>query len=145
MQIITPFLAATLVMLGVGTPVLAADNATKTSTVTAQRPVVHNLDASSAQKLVNDSKVIVLDVRTPKEFREGHIKGATNLNFNAKAFDQELGKLDKSRPYLVHCAVGGRSSKAVKTMQELGFTNIYHLETGMKGWEKAGQPTVKSD
>lgn len=143
MQIITLLLAATFVVFAGGTPAIAADTATKNSAAVAQKPVVHQVDAAAAEKLVNDSKVIVLDVRTPKEFREGHIQGATNLNFNAKSFDKELGTLDKSRPYLVHCAAGGRSSKAVKTMQELGFTNIYHLEPGMKGWEKAGKPTVK--
>ena len=54
-------------------------------------------------------KVVVLDVRTPKEFKEGHIPGATNIDFTTPDFEKRIGKLDKSKTYLVHCASGGRS------------------------------------
>ena len=143
MKIKTPILlaAAFLALLGASTAIPADSTTLKPSA--ASKAVIREVDPAAAEKLVSDSKVVVLDVRTPKEFREGHIKGATNLNFYARTFEQELAALDKSRPYLVHCAVGGRSSKAVKKMEQLGFTNIYHLEPGMKGWEKAGKPTVK--
>lgn len=143
MQINTPILlAAAWFALSSASTAVSADSTTL-KPAAAPKAVIREVDPAAAEKLLSDSKAIVLDVRTPKEFREGHIKGATNLNFNARSFEQELATFDKSRPYLVHCAVGGRSSKAVKKMEQLGFTNIYHLESGMKGWEKAGKPAVK--
>ena len=108
-----------------------------------RKSAVKDISVSEAEKLVQVTNVVVLDVRTPKEFKEGHIRGATNVNFYDRSFSAQLQSLDKSRPYLVHCAVGGRSGKAVKTMQELGFTNLYHMDAGMKGWENAKKPVVR--
>ncbi len=109
----------------------------------ARKSAIKDVSVAEAEKLVQQTNVVVLDVRTPKEFKDGHIRGATNVNFYESSFRSQLQALDKSKPYLVHCAVGGRSGKAVKTMQELGFTNIYHLEAGMKGWENAKKPVVR--
>lgn len=136
----------TLILIGVClstllvTPAPAADGKTLASK-TEQR--VKDVTVAEAEKLVQNTNVVVLDVRTPGEFKEGHIHGATNVNFYDRSFREALQGLDKSRPYVVHCAVGGRSSKAVKTMEDLGFTNIFHLEAGIKGWEKARKPVER--
>ena len=131
-----------LVALGVwvnGTlPMRAAD-----APAVARKSALKGVSVSEAEKLAQNTNVVVLDVRTPREFKAGHIRGATNVNFYDRSFRAQLQSLDKSRPYLVHCAVGGRSGKAVKTMQEIGFTNVYHLEAGMKGWENAKKPVVR--
>lgn len=103
-----------------------------------------NIEVPEAEKLLKENKsVVVLDVRTPDEFKGGHIKGAKNVDFNSADFQKKLRSLDKKQPYLVHCASGGRSSKAREVMKGLGFESIYHLEGGMKAWEKAGKPVVK--
>ena len=68
------------------------------------------------------------------------IAGATNLDFYAKDFESKLDTLDKEKPYLVHCAAGGRSAKTRDLMQKHQFQTIYHLEGGFKAWEKAGKP-----
>ena len=119
------------------------DAADKPKAAARQPAAIKDVSVAEAARLARDTNVVVLDVRTPREFKAGHIAGATNLNFNDRSFHNQLGALDKTRPYLVHCAVGGRSGQAVKTMQSMGFTNIFHLEAGMKGWEKEGQPVVK--
>lgn len=107
---------------------------------TDQKVFVKNIGANEAEKLLKENKkVVVLDVRTPKEFSAGHIAGATNINFNAADFEKKLAALDKSQPYLVHCAVGGRSAKARELMKTQQFKSIYHLEGGIKAWEKAGK------
>ena len=93
--------------------------------------------------MIASKKVVVLDVRTPAEFARGHIAGATNLDFHAPDFRSKLEKLDKNRPYLVHCAVGGRSAQACKMMNQLDFKSLYDLKGGMTAWEKAGQPVEK--
>ncbi|MBI3853996.1 MAG: rhodanese-like domain-containing protein [Verrucomicrobia bacterium] len=109
-----------------------------------QKVSVKNLDANEAEKLLKENKkVVVLDVRTPKEFSAGHIAGATNINFFDTDFAKKLAALDKSQPYLVHCAVGGRSAKARELMKTQQFRTIYHLEGGIKAWEKAGKPVER--
>jgi phage shock protein E len=105
-----------------------------------KKQAVVNLDVAQAEKLLNTAKeVVVLDVRTPKEFNAGHIHGATNVDFQADDFEQKLAKLDKNKSYLVHCAVGGRSAKARDKMKEMNFKSIFHLDGGIKAWEKAGK------
>jgi 3-mercaptopyruvate sulfurtransferase SseA len=65
---------------------------------TDQKVSVKNIDANEAEKLLQENKkVVVLDVRTPREFSAGHIAGATNINFNGADFEKKLGELDKSQ------------------------------------------------
>jgi rhodanese-related sulfurtransferase len=94
-------------------------------------------------KLRANKEAVVLDVRTEKEFKAGHIPGALNVDFKAADFDQQVGKLDKNKTYLVHCAGGVRSASASKKMEAAGFKSIYDLAPGFKGWEKAGKPVEK--
>ena len=102
-----------------------------------------NVGVDQFDKLRQQTNAVVLDVRTPKEFAAGHIPGAVNLDWNAADFGKKVAELDKSKTYLVHCAVGGRSAKASDKMTALQFTAVYNLEGGMKAWEKAGKPVEK--
>ena len=102
-----------------------------------------NIGVDQFDKLRQQTNAVVLDVRTPKEFTAGHIPGAVNIDWNAADFASKAGTLDKSKTYLVHCAVGGRSAKASDKMTALQFTNVYNLEGGMKAWENAGKPVEK--
>jgi rhodanese-related sulfurtransferase len=107
----------------------------------AQEKVKH-VNAEEAAKLVQEGKVTVLDVRTEDEFKEGHIKGAKNVDFNAEDFAKKAAQVDKSKPVLVHCQAGGRSTKSLPTLEKLGF-EIYHLDGGFSAWEDAGKPVEK--
>ncbi len=102
-----------------------------------------HVKAEEAAKLVADGTVTVVDVRTPDEYKEGHIKGAQNIDIASKDFEDQLGKLDKSKPVLVHCQAGGRSTRSLKTFEELGFKDVIHLDEGFGGWEAAGKPVEK--
>ena len=106
-----------------------------------------DLSAAEAQDyLLTHPDVVVLDVRTPDEFQAGHIKTAANVNLYDSHFINHLAKLDRSKTYVVHCAVGlpnGRSRKAVALMDSLGFNQIHHLNGGFSAWQQAGQPVVK--
>jgi rhodanese-related sulfurtransferase len=104
---------------------------------------VTHVKAPEAAKLVQEKKVAVLDVRTPEEFKEGHIEGAKNVDFKAADFADKLKSLDKSQPYLVHCRAGGRSTGSLEVLKELGFEKIFHLDEGIMGWEEANLPVVK--
>ena len=50
---------------------------------------------------------MILDVRTAEEYSGGHIEGSTNIDVKSESFKEEVGKLDKSKTYLVHCRTGG--------------------------------------
>lgn len=105
---------------------------------------VEHVDATKAADLLSaKTNIVVLDVRTPREFKGGHIAGATNINFNADNFSKSLEKLDRNKTYLVHCAAGGRSTKSLDVLRKLGFRSIVHLDGGFSAWEAAGKPVVK--
>jgi rhodanese-related sulfurtransferase len=95
------------------------------------------------EKLAREPETVVLDVRSPKEYEAGHVKNAVLVNFNAKDFDEQIKKLDKSKTYAVYCAVGGRSAKACDKLDVLTFAKVYNLTGGIKAWEKAGKPVEK--
>lgn len=112
------------------------------SSLTAADPVDVSVD-KAAELLASDEKVTVLDVRTAEEYAEGHLEGAVNADFTGDDFEARVAKLDPTKPYLVHCAAGGRSGKSMKIFKKLKFTKIYHLEDGYNGWTDAGKPVVK--
>lgn len=111
---------------------------------TAQVAAPKNISVDDAEKLLkSDSKIIVLDVRTADEFKDGHIPGARNLDFFSDDFAKQIAALDKSKTYLVHCAAGGRSAKACKVFEKEQLPSVYHLNEGFNAWEKAGKPVEK--
>lgn len=83
---------------------------------------------------------VLLDVRTPGEYKKGFIKGARLLDIFSDNFDTELNKLDRNATYYVYCASGGRSAECAEKMQDLGFKHVYDLDGGMGAWRNAGLP-----
>ncbi len=96
----------------------------------------HNVDVSQFKAFEKQEKHLLLDVRTPNEYKQGHIEGAKNLDYFDKGFKTELGKLDKSIPVYVYCRSGGRSAKAMQIMKEMGFESIYNLKGGYLAWSQ---------
>ena len=90
----------------------------------------------SAKFLYENPKVVVLDIRTPAEFNQGHIPNALNIDYKADNFEMELGKLDRNTTYLMHCRSGRRSSNSFDTFKKLGFKNIVHIDDGILGWKE---------
>lgn len=109
--------------------------AKKAETTTA----ITNLNSQEAKNiLMQQPRIAILDVRTTPEFVGGHLQNATNLDYKDANFKTQLAGLDKTKPYLVYCAAGGRSSKAVTLMQEMGFQQIYNATEGFPELEKVG-------
>ncbi|MCS7197215.1 MAG: rhodanese-like domain-containing protein [Candidatus Bipolaricaulota bacterium] len=108
--------------------------------------VFRQISATEAHTLIrthkNDPDFIVLDVRTPEEFAQGHLPGKTpmNLDFYAPDFREQLTRLDRKKTYLVYCLTGSRSEETVQIMKELGFHRIYDLKGGIVAWRSAGLP-----
>ncbi len=84
----------------------------------------------------------ILDVRTGEEVAEGVIGEVEHLNYLSDGFENEVQRLDKERPVLVYCKIGGRSEKAANLMLEKGFERVYHLDGGIDQWKAQGQPVV---
>ncbi|MEO5601527.1 MAG: rhodanese-like domain-containing protein [Cyclobacteriaceae bacterium] len=93
-----------------------------------------------AQKMNSSKDKIVLDVRTPAEFRQGHLAGATLIDVLESDFTAKVQQLDKSKPLFVYCASGIRSEEAVEILHRLGYREIYELEGGFQEWASAGKP-----
>jgi rhodanese-related sulfurtransferase len=104
---------------------------------------IRHVDPAAAKQLIDEKQVVILDIRTPEEFKAGHLAGATNLNFKATDFAQQLDRLNKDQAYLVHCASGRRSTASLETFKKLQFKSVAHLDGGMIAWEKAGKAVVK--
>ena len=103
-----------------------------------------NVTPDQAEKLLKEKKdIVVLDVRTPEEFKSGHIAGAKNVDFQSEDFKKQVAALDKSKTYLVHCAAGGRSSRALEVLDKDKFSHVYHMNGGFSAWKEAGKPVAK--
>lgn len=82
----------------------------------------------------------LIDVRTPKEFEEGHIDGAKNIDFLADDFLQNFTEeVDKDKPVYLYCRSGNRSAKASEKLKAAGYKNIIDLEGGYKAWSAVKQ------
>ena len=79
-------------------------------------------------------QIKIIDVRTPKEFNQGHIENAININFKSSNFIKSISKLNKDTSFLIYCKSGNRSGKAAKIMDSIGFYKIYDLKGGFINW-----------
>lgn len=108
---------------------------------------VETLSPKEASVLIRENgssgDFVLLDVRTPKEYKDGHIAGAVLIDYTAASFKEELGRLDPGKTYLVYCRTGNRSGKAISLMRELGFRKVLHLSGGITKWKEEGLPTVR--
>ena len=78
--------------------------------------------------------VQLVDVRTAKDRVDGFIKNSQNIDFNSPTFDQDIEKLDKTKPVILYCRTGSRSRKCAKKLKEAGFVQIYDLKGGITQW-----------
>lgn len=95
------------------------------------------------EKLSKEANTVILDVRHPNEYAAGHIKGTVLINYKDPQFQEKVKQLDRTKTYLVYCAVGVRGTWACEKMAKLDFPKLYNLEGGLKAWEKAGKPVEK--
>ncbi len=92
---------------------------------------------------LNNPDFVIMDVRTPQEYAEMHLPGATNTDYRAENFKDELEKMNKEKSYLIYCRTGVRSSEAYKIMTTIGFNKVYNLQGGITKWMEEGNPVVK--
>lgn len=88
--------------------------------------------------LVEQKDVQLVDVRSSSEYQDGHIAFAQNIDFNSPTFDEDILKLDKSKPVILYCKSGGRSARCSKKLLAAGFIKIYELKGGITQWRYKG-------
>ncbi|WP_159022925.1 rhodanese-like domain-containing protein [Formosa sp. L2A11] len=99
-----------------------------------QNKAITVLSADDFKTAISSKKVQLIDVRTPGEFKSGHIKGAKNIDSFSLNFKTEIEKLDKNNPVYVYCRSGARSKQSAKKLSAAGFTEIYDLKNGILGY-----------
>ena len=100
----------------------------------------NNLTVGNFEKGVREKNIQVLDVRTPFEFKSGHLKNAILADWtNQEAFIEKVRLLDKSKTVYIYCQSGGRSAQATTWLIKNGF-KVYNLDGGIAAWTKAGKP-----
>jgi glyoxylase-like metal-dependent hydrolase (beta-lactamase superfamily II)/rhodanese-related sulfurtransferase len=86
----------------------------------------------------NEDRPVVLDVREPWEFHQGHVPGAVSIPLGQLAY--KVGELDLDRPVAVICETGHRSQSAAALLGQKNFKKIYNVATGTSGWARQGFP-----
>ena len=122
-----PLVAAALILVGTQFTQVSVDQA---------KELIH--------KHGGTAEFVILDVRTPEEFAEGHLTRAVNVNLMAPDFERWLGAMDRVKTYLVYCRTGNRSARAIQAMERLGFQSVYHMSEGIVGWQKKAFPLSRS-
>jgi len=104
------------------------------------------IDATSfKERMEKTTEKIILDVRTPEEFKEGALAGANNLNIYDADFEQKVNQLDHSKTIFVYCKAGGRSSNAVSILSKNGFKSIVELKGGLMAWNNQNLPLANAN
>ena len=107
---------------------------------------VENVSATSFNEMIQkDANAQLIDIRTPGEFKAGHIKNAKSVNFYDPSFAKNIEalKLDKNQAIYVYCRSGHRSGNSLRIFKSLGFSHIVNLAYGINDWFRSGLPVER--
>lgn len=104
---------------------------------------IKNLSGKEAAEILKDTSIFILDVRTPAEYQEGRIPGAVLIPVYELADRAKELEAYKNKPLFVYCRSGNRSIVAIQILTKQGFTNLLHLNKGIKSWINEGLPVEK--
>ena len=102
--------------------------------------VYEKTDILSLDKILNDTDIIILDVRTSEEINAGYIPNSTFIDYYDKNFENKINLIDPSKKIYTLCKSGGRSVKASEILSKNGFRNVYNLEGGFMRWKANKMP-----
>lgn len=90
-----------------------------------------------------DRNLVILDVRTPEEFAQGHVPGAKNIPHDQ--LPNRIAELmgDKNKEIVLYCRSGRRAGMAAETLKANGFDKLLHLEGDIQKWTEANRPLEK--
>ena len=98
---------------------------------------------AQAKEKMKKKDVVVVDVRTPQEWNQGHLKDAVHNDVFAEDFDDKVRKMKPSTTYIVYCKSGGRSSMAIDKMKKAGLKRVHNMLGGYLEWVAMGYPVVR--
>ncbi|MBK9175972.1 MAG: rhodanese-like domain-containing protein [Flavobacteriales bacterium] len=100
------------------------------------------LSPAAFKAAIAEGSAILVDVRTPKEYVNGHIEGSVNIDWTSNDYEAAFAKLDPKTPVLLYCHGGGRSEQALEYLVEKGL-KARHLKGGFMAWREAGNAVVR--
>jgi rhodanese-related sulfurtransferase len=100
--------------------------------------------ADLKKKLQTKESIVLLDTRTPSEYKVSHIKGARFIDYNNFNLES-LNDIPKSASIIVYCSVGYRSEKIGEKLQNAGYTNVLNLYGGIFKWVNDGMPVYNRE
>jgi len=109
----------------------------------ARQVVPEEGPAEVAKRLETGDKLVLIDVRDPDEYRDGHLEAASNISRGFLEFRVGTAVSDPSTPIVLYCQTGLRSMLAAKALRELGYSNVINLQGGYQKWVQSGLPTVR--
>ncbi|MGF6493685.1 phage shock protein E [Luteibacter sp. 621] len=95
-----------------------------------------------AGRMASHDAPALLDVRTPAEYREGHLAGALNVPVDEVAARNGALGVKRDQELVIYCKSGKRAARARDTLQSLGYTNVHLLEGSADAWRADGRPLV---
>ena len=96
------------------------------------------ITAPELKQLMTEDKVILVDVRSPKEFRKRHLPNAVNIDFYDEDFEENWKRLHQDRTCVLYCNHGEKSELALTFLASICDSPVYHLKGGIKAWKKCG-------
>ncbi len=106
---------------------------------------VREVSVDDALLRMRESRATLVDVREESEWEAGHARGAMHLGKGLIERDIEKAIPDKAKGVILYCGGGFRSALATRSLQEMGYTNVWSLSGGWKAWESGGAPVEKED
>lgn len=111
---------------------------------------IENLTPQQVSDQLKNGDSVLIDIRDGEELKQtGRIDGSVHASRGMLEFyaDPSLPyhkpEFNKEKKIILHCASGGRSALAAKTLKEMGYENVAHLDGGIKAWKEAGLPIVE--
>ncbi len=96
---------------------------------------IHIVTTEFYKEILEQDSIQLVDVRTPKEYANGTLPGAVNMDFlDEKKFRKSLDKLNREEPIYIFCQSGNRSGKSQLILKEMGFKEIYDMKGGYSQW-----------
>ena len=132
-----------IITLAVSTVCWAQDDENMSS---VQKSPDGNITVEEAKTMIaenlNNPEFLLIDVRTPDEYKSGHIENSLLIDFKTDDFKDKISKLDRSKKILLICRSGKRSGLAKSLMEDIGFTEVYNMIGGIIEWTQKGYTLV---
>ncbi len=110
--------------------------------ITACSGAVH-ISPGELKTAMEGGKAVLVDIRSPDKYADGHIKGSINIDYHPATFLREMARFEKEREIILYCGTGLKTGNAAGELSRRGYKNLRILTDGFVGWEKAGLPVVK--